>query len=191
VATSEVDICNQALSKLGEEVIASLDEKSPVGRLCNMFYQQTVDEVLRSYNWCCAIERQTLNLDMEVPITEDWAYQFSLPSEPYCLRIINTPETKLEPYVIEKRKMLTNMESVTVRYIGRITDPNEFDSGLVEAISQKLAIKMCIPITNDKSLRVELRDEYRKIIQEARRENQIESEQGPDEPLWVEAGRIA
>jgi hypothetical protein len=128
---------------------------------------------------------------MEVPITEDWAYQFSLPSEPYCLRIINTPETKLEPYVIEKRKMLTNMESVTVRYIGRITDPNEFDSGLVEAISQKLAIKMCIPITNDKSLRVELRDEYRKIIQEARRENQIESEQGPDEPLWVEAGRIA
>ena len=70
---SKTDICNQALLKVGADVIESLDtdvnsEEGTVesALLCNVFFDQALDEILRLYQWNCCTKRHT-----PVKLTED------------------------------------------------------------------------------------------------------------------------
>lgn len=59
-SSTDQDICNRALGRLGEERILSLSENTPAGRACYLHYQPTVDEVLRSHRWNFAQARVVL-----------------------------------------------------------------------------------------------------------------------------------
>lgn len=61
-SSTDVDICNRALGRLGEERLQTNDlaENTPAGRVCYLHYQPTVDEVLRSHRWNFAQERVVL-----------------------------------------------------------------------------------------------------------------------------------
>ena len=50
--TSQTDICNQALAGVPtRSTIASITENSPEARICAMFYQDTLDAMLRAAHW--------------------------------------------------------------------------------------------------------------------------------------------
>lgn len=52
MASTDVEICNLALSRIGANTITSLSANSAKeDRLCNQFYTQFRDELLRSYPW--------------------------------------------------------------------------------------------------------------------------------------------
>jgi len=61
-STTDRDICNRALGRLGEERLGltGLAENTPAGRACYLHYQPTVDEVLRSHRWNFAQSRVVL-----------------------------------------------------------------------------------------------------------------------------------
>ena len=59
---SEVQICNLALAKIGDQQITSLTENSKAGRLCNLVYEPLRDATLRAHPWNFAITRETLAL---------------------------------------------------------------------------------------------------------------------------------
>jgi hypothetical protein len=62
MATSEVGICNLALSRIGANTITSLTaDAAKEDRLCNTFYAQLRDETLKNFAWNFAMKATPLN----------------------------------------------------------------------------------------------------------------------------------
>ena len=65
---SEVDICNAALIKLGDEnTISAIGQDGREGEVCELMYSQVRDRLLASHPWNFAIGRSTLTADTATP----------------------------------------------------------------------------------------------------------------------------
>ena len=171
MANTEVSICNQALGRIGAKPpIQSLTEKSENARQCNTFYASVRDAVLRSHPWNCAIHRSTITALAETP-DSDYDNQFQLPTNPWCLRMlqVGTREDRPIEWRVEGRRLLTNEDRTPIVYIKRITDTNEFDALLVDALVLKLALKIVMPLTSSAVIQKSIIDELEGIsLPEAR-----------------------
>ena len=152
---STVDMCNSALNLLGASTISSLTEDTKNARLCNQRFSPIRDRVFRSHNWNCLIKRVQLAQDSTAPVVE-YSYAYTLPVG--CLRVLKIHNGSTDSiksaldYKIEGRKVVTDETTIYLVYIALITDPNEFDSYLREAISHQLAADICYAITNNSTL---------------------------------------
>jgi len=176
MALSVVDICNDALLKLGHSPIISLDnpqgeEGLAIGKptkvtLLNAFYPKVRDAVLRAYPWNCAIERQQLSRLVETPAF-GFTYQFQLPQDPYCLRVLKLDDEEAV-YKIEGRKLLCDNGTVKIKYISQVIDVALFDSLLSEAITARLSAELDYPITGSTSHSGAMWQLYEAKLREAR-----------------------
>ena len=152
---SVVNMCNSALNLLGASTISSLTEDTKNARLCNQRYEPIRDRVFRSHNWNCLIKRVQLAQDSTAPVVE-YSYAYTLPVG--CLRVLKIHNGSTDSiksaldYKVEGRKIVTDETTIYLVYIALITDPNEFDSYLREAISHQLAADICYAITNNSTL---------------------------------------
>ncbi len=148
---SKVDICNEALNLLGANTIASLTETSAAAVLCNRIYDTEVDYLLRQHSWNSAIREANLAAVTGTPIV-GWLYKFLMPTDPYCLRVINVYDTtdEEENWECRGRHIYADVSSIDIVYVGRITDPNEFDSMFMKTLVDLLAYRMAFPITRDR-----------------------------------------
>lgn len=162
--TSTVDIANYALNIIGATNISAFDENSKVGRLINQRYDGVRDSVFRAHPWNCLIRRVELAQDVAKPAF-GYANQYTLPTDPYCLRVLEFSNGTLHyPYdnmvsntggaafVIEGRKLLTDEGTARIKYIGRITDPNEYDVLLTDCIAAKLAAEIAYAVTGSNTV---------------------------------------
>ncbi len=185
MATSDVAICNIALQKLGAARITSLAEDSVEARECNACYEQQRDAELRKHPWNFAIARVSLPADATAPAFGP-ANSFTLPSD--FLRLLPVdPEEVIndEDWRIEGKKILTNDSApLQVRYIYRVTDPNEFDSLFVEALASKIAFQICEKITQSNQKKAAAAEDYKMAIAAARRINAFENvaQEPPPDP---------
>ena len=165
---SDVDICNSALNSVGASNIISLTEDSKAGRICNHRFVPVRNMVMRAHPWNCLIRRAELAQDSTGPIFE-YAYSYQLPSDPYCLRVLEV-ENQADgiDYVIEGRKLLTDEGGIKLKYLAMVTDPNEYDSGLLEAISSCLAAEIAFSLSNSSALQAQLYQLYERKLSEAR-----------------------
>jgi len=164
---SEVDICNMALLGVGAKPkIQSLTEDSDNARLAITFYAAVRDAVLRSHIWNCAIERPSSSVTpLATSPDTDYDYQYQLPTNPWCLRLLQVGELDDQPtnWKVEGRKFLYNESSAKIVYIKRITDTNDFDPLLVDAIVNRLSIKFTVPLSNKRDMVDSLIKEYELI----------------------------
>tara|TARA_R110000765_G_scaffold157161_2_gene260334 strand:+ start:353 stop:937 length:585 start_codon:yes stop_codon:yes gene_type:complete len=162
--SSEVDICNTALNMIGASNIISFTEDSKSARLCNQRYEPTRDSVFRAHPWNCLIKRVELAADTVAPAFE-WSYAYTLPSD--CLRVLQ--EQYLDSvFKVEGRKIVTNDSSFRLIYIGRITDPNEYDKLLEDALAQRMAAEMAYPLVASSALSTNMFQMYEMKLKEAR-----------------------
>jgi len=177
---STVDIANYALNNLGASNISSLDENSKAARIVNQRYEAVRDAVFRAHPWNCLIERAQLAQDTDAPAF-GYAYQYALPTNPYCLRVLEFSNGTLSypqdnitnnsggpVFVIEGRKLLTDEAIAQIKYIGRVTDPQQYDASLVEALASRLAAEVCYAITGSTSMVQIQTSLYEAKINEAR-----------------------
>lgn len=162
--TSEVGICNGALTKVGEETIISLGEDSKAARLCNLMFDRLRDAVLRAHPWNFAIKRVELAELTTNPIF-GFASQFQLPTN--CLRVLRTDEDQI-PHQIEGRVLLTDAGTVQIKYISQITDANQFDSLFVQALEDRIAAELGYSLSDNRALSVDMRAKYKETLREAR-----------------------
>ena len=161
---STVDIANYALNNLGASNISSLTENSKVARIVNQRYEAVRDAVFRAHPWNCLIRRVQLAQDATAPAF-GYANQYTLPTDPYCLRVLEFSNGTLSypqdnitnnsggpVFVIEGRKLLTDEAVARIKYIGRVTDPQQYDASLVEALAAKLSAEICYAITGSTSM---------------------------------------
>ena len=157
--TSNVDIANYALNIIGASNISSLDENSKPGRLVNQRFESVRDAVFRSHPWNCLIRRAELAQDVDAPAF-GYTYQYPLPADPYCLRVLEFSNGSLSypqdnmfsntggpVFVIEGRKLLTDEGTARIKYIARVSDPQQYDASLIEALAARLAVEIAYAIT--------------------------------------------
>jgi len=178
---SDVQICNLALSKIGEASIISLTEDSEPGRQCNLLFAPIRDSVLRAFPWNFATRRVALAQTTNTPVF-GFSFEYSLPAD-YLKVIEMDPSADSIKFQVEYGFLLTDEQSVSIRYISQITDPNKFDSMFVEVLSARLAAELCVPLTDNVSLAEQLFVVYNKKLDESRTVN---SQEGTPEDLIVD-----
>jgi len=152
---SVVDIANSALNLLGASTISALTDDSKNARLCNQRYEPVRNRVFRSHAWNCLTKRVQLAQDTTAPVVE-YSYAYTLPSD--CLRVLKIHTGVTDSiasdidYKVEGRKVKTNEGTVYLVYVALVTDPNEYDVYLQEAISHQLAADIAYAVTNNATL---------------------------------------
>ena len=168
---TEVSICSNALRRLGDDPITSLTDDTERARLCNSFYADTRDAVLRLHPWNFAITRASLAKLSTAP-AYGFANQFSLPTNPYCLRVLGMEYEdyifKIENVATHGRVLLTDEATANILYVARITDTNLFDAMFVDVLTQKLAVDLAYPVTNSTTLQTQMQKVFEKKLSEAR-----------------------
>jgi len=186
MAADETSICNLALGLLGQSQIMSLDDASQAARFCKRFYSQSRDEVLQAHPWNFAMRRMTLS-QLSTPPSSGWAAQYQLPTD--CLRVTQmngmSPSERPGLFSIEGRALLTDADVADIRYIARVEDANFFSPLFIEALSVKLGMRLCQPLTGNRSQAGDLLSEYERITgPKARRTDAFEGHSPRLQP-WV------
>jgi hypothetical protein len=175
----DVKIANLALTRLGEETITAFTETTEAAIVMNLLYPIVRDEEIQAHPWVFAQARTQLSQDTTTPDFE-WDYQYALPAD--YLGSLN--DSLYNPvldgtFAIEGNKLLTNEETVYFKYTKRITDTTLFTPMFVEALYLKLAMAAASRITALRGRKIDLFDEYRVVIQQAKRLNAISTNKPP------------
>lgn len=165
MASSEVEICNSALIKVGSDRIISLTENNERARICNEQYPKLRDALLRSHPWNFAIARVSLADTGNTPLYE-YSKEFQIPSD--VLRILGTSLYEGDDFKIEGDKLLCNSSSVSIKYIKRITDVSKFPSDWTEALAYKIAADIAYKVTNSVNLSAQIEEKYILALKDAR-----------------------
>lgn len=156
MASSDTEICNIALKRLGAALIVNLTDGSDQASALNAVYNNTRDRLLRELPWNFAQFRTKLASDPTKTPAFGFAYAFPLPAMPYCIKVNETdpPETiyRIENTMdstgkITGRCILTDESQLFIRFTGQVTDPQQFDASFVEAFASDLASQVAYALT--------------------------------------------
>mgnify|MGYP003141291665 CR=1 FL=1 len=168
---TEVSICANALRRLGDDPIVSLTDDTERARLCNAFYSEARDDVLRSHPWNFAITRQQLSQLSATPLYQ-YSYQYALPTDPFCLRVLEMEYSdyvfKIEHLAGTGRVLLTDEGTAKIIYIARITDTAQFDSLFIDTLTAKLSVDLAYPVTGSVQLQQSMQKLFESKLREAR-----------------------
>ena len=186
---SEVDICNIALSNLGERSINDRTDQNQRARACDNRFDDVRDLVLRSHIWNCALKRAQLTASATAPV---WGYDYAYPKPAEMLRLIagseNTSGDNSHSFKIEGDNIVTDASTLYILYIERVTDTAKYDSLLVQAIALRLATEIGQDLTGKTELKENLMRKYREVLSEARSADAAEgTPQKIESDLWLES----
>ena len=71
-------------------------------------------------------------------------------------------------YVVEGRKILTDEDAIKIKYVARVTDPNEYDRLLMETLSAAMAADIAYSLANSLGLQQQMHALYETRLREAR-----------------------
>jgi len=169
---SEVQICNEALTALGENPILSLTDNLKSARLCNLKYADKRDYLLRRYFWNFATKRIVLAPDVATPEFE-FSTQFTLPSD--CIQFRELYPNSIT-YRIENNKILCDESILYIKYTTRVTDPNTMDATFLETLSALLARELAIPLSDSSTKHSQMDELFEIKLSEARFAGSIEDD---------------
>jgi hypothetical protein len=168
------------MNSLGANNISSFDENSKPARLINQRYDSVRDSVFRAHPWNCLIRRAELAQETDAPAF-GYTYQYALPTNPYCLRVLeftngtlSYPQDNMKSntggpvFIVEGRKLLSDEGVVKIKYVARITDPQEYDANLIDVLAASLAFEISYAITGSNSVKQMMAAEYSDKLKQAR-----------------------
>lgn len=179
--TSIVGLCNQALFMLGQKSIISMLDDNEAARLCNGRYVYNRDATIRAYPWNCAQVRVELARSTVVP---DWgySYKYALPTVPLCLRVLSMEEAETGGYKwkIEGRWLVTDSLTAHILYLAQLTDVNDMEILLKEAIASRLAADICYALTGSSTQQDKMWALFQAKIREAK---SVDAQEGIPETM--------
>ena len=162
---SVVDVANKALDKLGHGAITSLGDGTKAANLADRTWPMVRDTVLRDHPWNFAMTRTSTAPLSEAP-SWGFLYQHEMPND--LIRLIEVLDLRADEYQIEGNKILTDESVLYLRYIAQKTDPNDYDSLFIDAVSTRLAYEMCESLTQSNTKRELLWQDYEMSMQRAK-----------------------
>lgn len=177
MALSKTLIASQAAYHLGLPGFSNVEtESSDAAVIINNLYDWALDSLLREHTWNFAIKRVTLATEVATPV---WGYtkQATLPSD--FIREIRINRHRY-PYKLENGKLLSNLTTVSIVYVARITNPGLYDPLFAEALALKLAVKSGVALNRDKNAVQQLESAYVRALKKAK---QVDSQEGTPENI--------
>jgi hypothetical protein len=169
MATSVIEICNNALIDLGETTIMSLTDDTQTARLCNQRWPAVRDAVLRAPPWNCCMTQAELAAVSGPPVWK-WDFQYRVPTD--TLRVIepvSSSETPVDAWEVQGRTIFCNERPpIYIAYVRRETDPQLYDSLLDESLAARLSAVLAYPLTGSTSLAQSFWANYQGKLAEAR-----------------------
>ncbi len=153
---SEVDICNLALARLGDNAtVASIDppEGSAQAEHCTRFYPVARDSLLEMHAWKFATRR--VLLAQLTTDTWNWSFAYAEPTDALKLLAVlpasassdaDTQDYEAETDGSGAPIILTNQEGASLRYIAHVTDTTVFSPLFVDALAWLLASYLAGPV---------------------------------------------
>lgn len=151
---SDVDICNLALSRLGDDAtVSSIDppEGSQQAEHCARFYPIARDTALSMHDWNFASRRANLAVLSNVPCAP-WRFAYALPAQLIkAVCVLEPTGVQDAAFVIESSSndtpvLLTDQESALLKYVARFTDAARFPTLFVDALVWLLASHIAGPL---------------------------------------------
>jgi hypothetical protein len=171
VATSEVDIANNALLLLGAKAsILSFDDGTDKSNLMKKFYPITRDAVIRAHKWRFATQLfDTVAEDTPAPKWK-WDHSYTISQNPYVLRVTEIDgDREGWRWVINGRKIMTDLGSpLNYEAVIRVIDTQQFDSLFEDVLTFRLAAAAAMPFTEHRAMAERLMMVYTEKMKEAR-----------------------
>lgn len=176
-----LDICNLALSRLGESPITAIDPNGSLpARMCYMHYHPVRREVLCAHRWSFATVSTTLQSAEEGTGDDTHQLRHSLPSD--CLRVLGVNSRS---WTLRGRAVYCSAPTIRLLYIADVEDTGLFEPLFVEALVLRLAWKLCIPLINSTTARQALGEEYQRIaLPQAAHFNAVQHLSNDSHPLY-------
>lgn len=151
-------ISNQALAHVGSTLISdySVDTSTPA-QLCQLFFDDCVEEMLEDFAWTFATKRVTL--DAAAQDAPDFGYDNAYPLPADFLLAVETDPTDAD-WRIEGDNLVTDESSIGLVYIYSFNDTSKYRAKFRYALALLLASKLAFPITKQVKLVEQLRSLY-------------------------------
>lgn len=135
---TNIDLCGQALLKIGENPIASFNDDSAAARIAAGLYDPAIDALLCRHPWRFARKKYLL------PRTFDG--DFIIPGN-----ILAVNHCDAASYEIAGDKIIADADEIEVFATARV-DAESFPPYFAAAAIAKLAMEFCIPMTGNQNL---------------------------------------
>ncbi len=143
---SATEVCNLALSILGEKQITAIDADNVDARRCNVIFLSALDSFISKYDWNCARAWAVLSYDVESD-ADDWEgypngklYRFILPVDPYCLNVIS--EKNNTDFLLGERYLYADEADITIAYTRQLRDIANLSAYLIMPFVYFLAAQL-------------------------------------------------
>lgn len=163
--TTEVEICNYALFLVGQDSITSLSQNKKTARMCNLLYKAARRECLQDHFWNFAMKRAVLGRDSSTPLYE-YTYQFTIPTD--CIKIKDLDGDPERVWEEEDNKIITHRDAVYMNYVFDQTAVSRWSPQFAQGVAERLASKLCYPLTQSRSLAKDFYDASRETLKNAR-----------------------
>lgn len=166
--TSEVEIMNSALIKLGAERIISPDDQNNRARLVKEQYPKVRDVLMRSHPWKFSTGYASLAQITPKPVEIfDYQYAYQLPSD--CARVFSTNLDATDDWEeISGGILVANESVVSIKYSKRITNVTLFDDAFSEVLAYALAADIAYALTQSTAQAEGMEKKYRYELSQAR-----------------------
>lgn len=179
--SNKVLICNIALNRIGVNPIVSFLDNTKEANQCSLIYDRVVEQVLSEHSWSTATYRSALAQLTSTP-TYGFSYQYQLPSDPKVLRVLEINQTRPDDYEysIEGNLLLTDLTSVDIKYIGLVSNSENYGPYITSCVESKLAAELAYILTGDRNLTQLMFQAY---TQELKDKITLDSLQGSSETI--------
>lgn len=192
------ELVNRALAKAGQEALKETDIQNNVlaWRTAKEFYLTTILETLSQTEWTGAKKREKLRISTGTENLSDSPYMYELPKD--CAKPIALQND--EPFVVEGQFLYAAVADAVLLYVGneRIADSAQYldtddypeyrnirmEPKFAQYIETRLASKIALKMTSDKSVYQLLYAEAVKIEDEARSASRSSGFSKPNGQKW-------
>lgn len=173
---TELQIVNKALLRLSANQVESIDSTvagittdSLEAKLCKLNYDIVRDIVLEDRVWSFALKRVILDTPSSTVPAFEYSTAFTVPTDALNIwRVMDQPcgesydVYQAPKWILEGNLIMVNLEKIYVQYVKRL-DSAEIQTAtpqFVDSLSLRLALEMCMPLTENNQLFEGLRAEY-------------------------------
>lgn len=157
MAFTAVQICSNALIRLGAQPIQSFDEGTDIATTCDTIYSMKKEYMLAAYPW--RFTKNFIQLSrLTLAPTAQWTYQFALPADritaglPTVYTTNQTYAIPVQDYTIIGDVLMSHLPELWVEYQAMV-DESLWAPYFIELMTYVMMDELCFNVTDNASLK--------------------------------------